>query len=1237
MGLFEWLFDLRGFPARWHCGGGWREEPWLGWLHIGSDLGIWSAYFAIPLVLVYFAARKRNLPFRRIFLLFGSFILLCGLTHLTDAIIFWWPAYRFAGVLKLVTAVVSWTTVFALGLVIPRALQLRSPEDLEREIEARKQAEAALAATNSDLEQRVRERTAATEAANAKLSAERELLRTTLASIGDGVIVTDADGRVTFLNGVAELLTGWSNAAASGQPLTTVFNIVNEETRLEVENPAARALREGVVVGLANHTVLIAKDGQERCIDDSAAPIRTNAGEVVGCVLVFRDISDRKQAEQESRRNQELIQSVNDNTNELIFVKDRSGRLTYANAATLRVMGMSREQALAADEPARFFVPAELATIAAHDRRVLETGETVSGEEPYTCADGETRVFLSTKTPLRDERGQIIGVIGVSRDITQQKLAAEQLQAGEERLRLANRVASIGTFEWNIQTGENVWAPELESIYGLPPGEFVGTQQGWEELVHPDDRRLAVRHVADSLEHGDFAGEWRIVRPDGAIRWVAGRGHVFQDEQGRPLRLLGVNIDITDRKEAEQKLQESQQTLFELIERCPFGIYIVDDALHIVSMNAGSHSGAFNNVRPVIGRPFGEAMHILWPAAVAEEIIASFRHTLETGEPFYSKDFVRQRADVNRTEGYEWQLHRLMLATGRPCVVCYYYDATQLRQVERELSVEVASMNRLHELVVRLLGQSQLSTAMNEVLNAAVDLLSADMGTLHVMDLESRQLRLIAHRGFFLPPVDQFQSLGTDRNTSYGRALDSGRRVVIEDVQQDQGYARHQEIVIAENWHGSQSTPLLSRNGEVLGMLSTHYRGPQRPVERDLRILDLYAQQAADFIERLRTEQSLRQLAADLSEVNRKKDEFLATLAHELRNPLAPIRSGLELIKLAAKDETVVDHTRDMMERQLAQMVRLVDDLMDLSRISRGKIELKLQRVELAKVIDSAVEAARPLIDAMSHELVLSLPERPVLVQADPVRLSQILLNLLNNAAKYSNRGSRIWLSAHGEDTNLVLAVRDEGVGIPPDKLTQIFEMFAQVDGSLEKAQGGLGIGLNIVKRLVEMHGGRIEAKSDGRGCGSEFIARLPVIVQDAEPDAVAMPVEPKESESSLRILVVDDNQDGAHSLATMLKLIGNQTFTAYDGEAGVEIALRERPDVVLLDIGLPKLNGYEACRRIRDQDRGKDIVVIAVTGWGQEDDRRRAREAGFDHHLVKPVDPAALMKLLAELNVVEE
>jgi PAS domain S-box-containing protein len=385
---------------------------------------------------------------------------------------------------------------------------------------------------------------------------------------------------------------------------------------------------------------------------------------------------------------------------------------------------------------------------------------------------------------------------------------------------------------------------------------------------------------------------------------------------------------------------------------------------------------------------------------------------------------------------------------------------------------------------------------------------------------------------------------------------------------------------------------------------------------------------AEDFTEKKRAEETLK-------EADRRKDEFLATLAHELRNPLAPICNAVELLRRADGNVALIDQARTIIERQVRHLVRLVEDLLDISRISSAKLQLRNERVELAAIIRSALESACPLIETQRHGLTVTLPPEPVYLNADLIRLAQVLSNLLTNAAKYTETGGHIWLTAERQGDEVVLSVRDTGIGVAVEHLPRLFEMFSQAEPALERSQGGLGIGLALVKGLVELHGGSIEAQSAGPGKGSEFIVRMPVADSSVpEPPESAQGQKPR-SGPRHRILVVDDNRDAADSLAMMLRTMGHEADAAYDGLEAVQAAATIRPDVLLLDIGLPKLNGYEAARRIRNQPWGKGMCLIALTGWGQEDDKRRALEAGCDQHLTKPVEAVALQKLLALINPV--
>lgn len=381
-----------------------------------------------------------------------------------------------------------------------------------------------------------------------------------------------------------------------------------------------------------------------------------------------------------------------------------------------------------------------------------------------------------------------------------------------------------------------------------------------------------------------------------------------------------------------------------------------------------------------------------------------------------------------------------------------------------------------------------------------------------------------------------------------------------------------------------------------------------------------------DITERKQSENALR-------DADRLKDEFIATLAHELRNPMAPIRNAVQLFKLRDMPDPALRAARDIIDRQSRHLARLVDDLLDVSRITQRRLELRPERVELGGILEKIIEACQPELGSAGLELNLLLPEQSIHMDADPVRLTQLFVNLLNNACKYTTSGGRIELAVERDGAEVKVSVRDSGRGIPAERLHSLFEMFSRAGSDMEKLQGGLGIGLWLARRLAEMHGGSIEARSEGLGKGSEFIVRLPAL---PEASAARLPqqhdqgcVEPGRAR---QILVADDNRDIVDTMVMLLEAAGHQVVAAHDGQEAVELAERYRPDVVLLDIGMPGLDGNAACRRIRGQSWGKHTTIIALTGWGQEGDRRGSNEAGFDNHMIKPVDPDALLRLLAEL-----
>ena len=488
----------------------------------------------------------------------------------------------------------------------------------------------------------------------------------------------------------------------------------------------------------------------------------------------------------------------------------------------------------------------------------------------------------------------------------------------------------------------------------------------------------------------------------------------------------------------------------------------------------------------------------------------------------------------------------------------------------------------------------------------------------HVNPAKERILKLIRKK--YPPSLNDPHGVGAVLRTSEPELIESMTAEQVENIARD---AEHLRLLRELGPRSLISVPIAWR-GKILGALTY----VQSESGRRYTLLDL--QMASDLARRAAVAMENAQMYFELREADQRKDEFLATLAHELRNPLAPLRNALTLLKATDCDQQTLRDTRDMMDRQLQQMVRLVDDLLDVSRITRDRIELRRESVLLSAAVQSAVEISRELIDKAGHQLSVRLPGEPVHLNADPTRLSQVFSNLLNNAAKYTENGGNILFNAERLAGDRVrVRVQDNGLGIDPKTLPHIFELFTQEGRALERAQGGLGIGLSLVKRLVEMHGGTVEAHSRGRGQGSEFVVELPTIPAP-RPEAANPAGAPAAAGVRLRrILVVDDNRDAATTLTKLLRRRGHEVQTGFDGEEAVRTAREFDPDVVVLDIGLPKLNGYDAAEQIRAQSERVDLTLIALTGWGQEEDRRRAKEAGFTHHLVKPVVFEELLGLL--------
>jgi len=512
------------------------------------------------------------------------------------------------------------------------------------------------------------------------------------------------------------------------------------------------------------------------------------------------------------------------------------------------------------------------------------------------------------------------------------------------------------------------------------------------------------------------------------------------------------------------------------------------------------------------------------------------------------------------------------------------------------------------------------------MVGAAIELVGADKGNVQLLNQQG-VLTIEAQRGFERDFLEYFREVSAQDDSACGRALRSGQQIVIEDVETDEPYTPMRHIARAAGYRAVISTPLISGDGTAQGMLSTHFRSAHRPTDWELSRIALCARHASDFIHRCKIERNLRQSEEELREADRRKNEFLALLGHELRNPLHPISTATELLSRTLTDETHI-HAAGIIKRQAAQLARLVDDLLDVARITQGRIELRREPLDLGIVIAQAIESVGPLMRDKQHELAVVSHYETLYVNGDLARLVQCVANLLTNAAKYTGPHGKIRVQTRAEEANVLIEVSDNGAGIAPELLPRVFDLFVQSERTLDRSQGGLGIGLSVVKRLMEMHEGTVWAGSAGPGQGSTFTLRLPRIPQ---PDA-ATGHENRLQAPRRRILIVDDNEDAANSLAALLNHKGHETRAAYNGWDALALLDAFLPDVALLDIGLPAMDGYEVAQHLRARSDLKGLRLIALTGYGQAEDRARAKATGFDDHLVKPVDIAALERTFAAL-----
>ncbi len=682
----------------------------------------------------------------------------------------------------------------------------------------------------------------------------------------------------------------------------------------------------------------------------------------------------------------------------------------------------------------------------------------------------------------------------VFNDITERARAEEAVRVSEERLSLAIEGAQIGTFDWNIQSGDIHWSQAIEASMAMVPGTFGNSFDAFINYVHPEDREHVKTQIEIALQTGDYECEFRMLKPDGKPRWVIGRGQVYFTATGEPNRMVGVDIDITERKSAEQRAQQLQ------------------------------------TVSAVLGSA-------LTPAQVYEVVLREGASTM-----------------------------------------------------------------------------------------------GANGGTLHLLDNDV--LKLTGSRGFTQELVEGYQTISLESALPVARTALTREAIWLRSKAdykvQYPNLADQLEVV---KFEAVLTLPIIIKD-LMVGVLSFTFHEPQTFDAVERWFYYTLASMTAQALERTQLYQELVVSDESLREADRRKDEFLAVLAHELRNPLAPIRTSLEIMRLS-KDVTMHQEAMEIIDRQSQQMVHLVDDLLDVSRIRQGSINLDKEKLTLNEVVAMAVESTRPLIEDRGHRLELALPETTVHLFGDKTRLTQIMLNLLANAAKYTPSGGAITLKANREKDDVVLIVQDTGIGLPAEMLTKVFDMFIRVEREESYQQQGLGIGLNLVKQLVELHGGTVSASSAGEGRGSTFTVRLPIA--DEAPSAPEKPVTPDQApdqptiSTSRRVLVVDDYEANLRTLSRMLRLMGHEVATAEDGKRALECLDVFQPDLILLDINMPGMTGYEVAGHIRQNQKHQAVRLIALTGYGQAEDIERAKVAGFDDHIVKPVEIARLEALLEQ------
>ena len=1006
-------------------------------------------------------------------------------------------------------------------------------------------------------------------------------LKSFIVSAPVGIVVFDSNMRYVHINERLAESNGLSVQEHLGRTYKEIVPNLYEQTASIFD----KVLREGVVVSDCIVDGETPKaPGVKRTWQVSWFPVKVSDGQSHGVGAIVQDITKQRRIEMQLRQTQATEQMANQRVVDLmesltegLCVFDQEFRVTYINHAGEKINNLSRKELLGRTQWEVY--PDSIGTNLEHQfRRAMTERVTIELENYYARSD----TWHCLKLYPAAEGGLCV----LFRDITQSKQQASARHKADERFRRVFDTQTVGMIEWDFDLGLITSANSyfLEML-GYSQEDMSAGRINFRTITPPEWTELNEERIAQIRKEGSASAyEKEYFRKDGTRVPILIAGVCFE---GSTHKGMSVIVDLSNTRQVEAELRSSEGR-FRAAVGLVSSILWTNNAEGLMvgeqtswAKFTGQKQDSYQGVGWLQAiHPDDASLTIkAWQNAVCEKKVFEFEHRVRRHDGQWRVCSVRAVPVFDSFgKNTEW--------------VGVHADITRQRQAQTKMKDSEVRYRRLFE-------------------SAKDGILILDAHTGKITDANPFIAEMLGYShhhflGMELWQIGLFRDVEASKEAM--RELQKNRYIRYEDLPLETQAGQRLNVEFVSNVYGQAGDTVIQCN-------------------------------IRDISDRKQLEESLRQHAAQLLAADQRKNEFLATLAHELRNPLAPIRNGLQIMRLAGNDAAAIHQCLGMMERQLEQMVHLVDDLLDVSRISLGKLELRKQRVELAVVLDNAVETCSPLINANGHTLAIALPSEPVFLDADLTRLGQVFSNLLNNAAKYSNKGAQIKLTAQLQGSEVAISVMDSGIGIAADMLPLVFEMFTQADRALEKSQGGLGIGLSLVKQLVELHGGSVQASSKGNGMGSEFVVRLPIAMpviqiesQNKKPLGNKDKLAPKSSRR--RILVADDNADAATSLATFLKLLGYEVQTALDGQEAVEVAAQFQPDFILLDIGMPKLNGYDACRRIREQLGSTKPFLIALTGWGQNEDRQRSLEAGFDHHLVKPVDPDALEQLLAGLQI---